>query len=352
MAIIVKTGSCGSGKSLHTVKQIETYLTEGRLVYSNIRDLQIDGVIPIDLDFEWYTAPMGSVIIYDEAQRSQYFSTTSYKKLTEPQKAIKDQMVMRLNMHRHELKVSAGEDYDQEGAYDIIFITQHPSALQSNIIHIADQHLHFHRPKKLGYAYIYDWDSVQTYPESDAAKNRGVKSKFIFKMHKRLFQYYKSAGTINDKSRLPWQIVAVCLLPIVLFLYAFNGIFFADDAIASTTAADVQDKVLLTDALQTAAPATAQAATTPAQSLQFATVPQISMCVASYPPTPTGCRCKNAEGQTLLLDQDICYSYADQQAAWTPATKSPVPTRAGDNLQKPAELLPLPTAETVLHTVL
>jgi len=352
MAIIVKTGSCGSGKSLHTVKQIETYLTEGRLVYSNIRDLQIDGVIPIDLDFEWYTAPMGSVIIYDEAQRSQYFSTTSYKKLTDPQKAIKDQMVMRLNMHRHELKISAGEDYDQEGAYDIIFITQHPSALQPNIIHIADQHLHFHRPKKLGYAYVYDWDSVQTYPESDAAKRRGVKTKFIFKMHKRLFAYYKSAGKINDKPRIPMAIVLVCLLPLVLFAYAFNGIFFADDAIASTTAKDVKDKVLLTDALPTAQPAAAQAATTPAQSLQFATVPQISMCVASYPPTPTGCRCKNSEGQTLLLDQEICYSYADQQSVWTPATKTPDPVRAGDNLQKTAEPLPLPTAENVLHTVL
>lgn len=352
MAIIVKSGSCGSGKSLHTVKQIEEYLLAGRLVYTNIREININGVIPIDLDFEWYNAPMSSVIIYDEAQRSPYFSTTSYKKLTEPQKALKDQMVMRLNMHRHELKMSDGEDYDQEGAYDIIFITQHPSALQPNIIHIADQHLHFHRPKKLGYAYIYDWDSVQTYPESDAAKRRGVKSRFIFKMYKRLYKLYKSSGVHNDKPRLPWQIVAVCLLPIVLFVYAANGIFFADDAIASTTAADVKDKVLLTDALQTAAPATAQAATTPAQSLQFATVPQISMCVASYPATPTGCRCKNAEGQTLLLDQDICYSYADQQSVWTPANKSPVPTRAGDNLQKPPEPLPLPTVENVIHTVL
>ncbi len=351
MAIIVKTGSCGSGKSLHTVKQIETYLSEGRLVYSNIRDLQIDGVIPIDLDFEWYTAPMGSVIIYDEAQRSQYFSTTSYKKLTDAQKVIKDQMVMRLNMHRHELKVLDGEDYDQEGAYDIIFITQHPSALQPNIIHIADQHLHFHRPKKLGYAYVYDWDSVQTYPESDAAKRRGVKTKFIFKMHKRLFSYYKSAGKINDKPRIPMAIVLVCLLPVVLFAYALNGIFFADNAIASTSAEDVKDKVLLTDALPTAQPAAAQAATTSPQSLQFATVPQISMCVASYPPTPTGCRCKNAEGQILLLDEVTCYSYADQQSAWTPPTKSPTPVQAGETSQKSEPLL-LPTAENVLHTVL
>lgn len=348
MAIIVKTGSCGSGKSLHTVKQIEEYLLAGRLVYTNIRDININGVIPIDLDFEWYNAPMSSVIIYDEAQRSPYFSTTSYRKLNDQQKAIKDQMVMRLNMHRHELKMSDGEDYDQEGAYDIIFITQHPSALQPNIIHIADQHLHFHRPKKLGYAYIYDWDSVQTYPESDAAKRRGVKSKFIFALHKRLYKLYKSSGVHNDKPRLPFQVVAVCLLPLVLFAYAINGIFFADDAIASTTVIDVKDKVLLTDAVSTAQLATAQSSTTSAQSLQLDTVPQISMCVASYPVSATGCRCKNAAGQTLALDQDVCYSYADQQSAWTLSLKS----QSGDNLQKPSESLSLPTSETVLNTVL
>lgn len=348
MAIIVKTGSCGSGKSLHTVKQIEEYLLAGRLVYTNIRDININGVIPIDLDFEWYNAPMSSVIIYDEAQRSPYFSTTSYRKLNDQQKAIKDQMVMRLNMHRHELKMSDGEDYDQEGAYDIIFITQHPSALQPNIIHIADQHLHFHRPKKLGYAYIYDWDSVQTYPESDAAKRRGVKSKFIFALHKRLYKLYKSSGVHNDKPRLPWQVVAVCLLPLVLFAYGINGIFFADDAIASTTVSDVKDKVLLTDAVSTAQLATAQSSTTSAQSLQLDTVPQISMCVASYPESSDGCRCKNAAGHTLTLDQSTCYSYADQQSVWTPATN----LQAGDNLQKPVEPLPLPTSENVLHTVL
>ncbi len=310
MTIIVKTGRCGSGKTLHCMSMIEQFLREGRSVYTNIRGISINGVVRVMDDFEWWTMPLSAVLILDEVQNSIYYQKDHWRRLNDQEKAHRAKILSRLNTHRHTFSVDNGDEFDQAGDYTLIFMTQDCTALDTNL-RIAEVHQHHHRPKKLKYVYIYEWDRYQGHPDAKTNKLMATRTKFIFDRYKYLYKYYDSISSASaDRAKLPFSILLVCFLPIVLIGYGLKGIFI-DDSLRTTgkthqkTDADV---------------ATAQlASTAPAQAVELDkvdTAPYISMCSATYPPKSGGCICRDG-GQVLMLDTNQCYIFAGNPKLWS-----------------------------------
>lgn len=68
-----------TGKTLYVMKCIFDELNKGRMVYTNIVGIKVDGVISvassIEQPFDWRDLPNGSVLVWDEAHEHPAFSS-------------------------------------------------------------------------------------------------------------------------------------------------------------------------------------------------------------------------------------------------------------------------------------
>ena len=205
--IILVTGSPGGGKSLYTVSTlVPQWLAEGRKIYTNIKGLTYsewiiedgkpvqrnlvpikDGLLASEVvhelpdDFDWRDTPEGSVVIYDEAQK--FFPTRGGTGLSS------DGRISDLDTHRHK-------------GYDIVFITQHPTLIDSHIRKFVGKHYHLYRKHGASMSSLYTWDQCNNAPEREIGEDQPA-SKELFKFDKEAFRFYKSSEIHTHKFRIP-----------------------------------------------------------------------------------------------------------------------------------------------------
>lgn len=245
--ITLLTGSPGGGKSLYAVsKLIPQYLKEGRTVYTNINGLcyysevSIHGqivrknlikvkddlpvwekVLPLPDDLDWRSLPAGSVVIYDEAQ--QFFPASGRTGLSN------DGRIVDLDTHRHK-------------GYDLIYITQHPTLLDSHIRKFVSHHIHLYRKMGAKRSILYEWNHCVSSPEHIIGDTEAfLRSNFSF--NKNDFSFYKSSEIHTAKFRLPPKFIffSVFLIFIILGLIyfgfkAFSGYdkYFSDNSVVNS----------------------------------------------------------------------------------------------------------------------
>lgn len=181
--ITIITGLPGNGKTLYLISYLKALSEkEGRDVYySGIKDLLLPWT-----EFkpeEWFTLPIGSIIVIDEAQR------VFPKK---PNGAVLPKHYQDLAIHRH-------------SGYDIFLLTQHPSLVDNFVRNLCGRHLHAIRKFGLQRSNIWEWPSACMSPEKASSQGNAILHKFPFP--KQVFGLYKSAEVHTVKRNIPAKLI-------------------------------------------------------------------------------------------------------------------------------------------------
>jgi zona occludens toxin len=193
------TGLPGNGKTLYALwRVVDRAKKENRPVYySGISDLNL-GWTEID-PAKWMDCPANSIIIIDECQR-----------------------IFRPRMHGTKVPdyVEALETHRHKGV-DLVFITQHPMLVDSNVRRLVG--LHFHCVRKFGTqaSTVHEWASVK----ENCDKNRDESTRHDFKFPKEAYAWYKSAEVHTHKARIParvWVLLSVVLAIPALGFYQYQ----------------------------------------------------------------------------------------------------------------------------------
>lgn len=218
MAIILITGTPGSGKTLYAMSKIQEALKTGRPVFTNIEDCKLEGVQPIpknnNNEEDWTLTPsgdlssekFGSLIVYDEAQKNDFFC---YKK---GEKLSNHHIIKDMETHRHK-------------AYDIILITQSPKFLHLHFLELVSEHYHVIRRFNRNQAEIHLYRKAEYNVGSKASFERSEDS-FAWNYDKKLFDKYKSTVAVTNKDfrfsskmKKSFYIIGGILLLMIYFLF-------------------------------------------------------------------------------------------------------------------------------------
>lgn len=181
--LILITGKPGSFKTAKCASLAIDYLKSGRRVFTNIDEFNYEGVEKLPENDDWTNTPIGSVVIYDEAQQFEFLQYKGREKLSS------DHRVKELEVHRHT-------------GHDIILITQSPSFLHNHVLSLVGEHYHLHRAYGRSYADVFLWRYTAHSPDSTGAKNK-AESHTKFKPDAKIFDKYKSTEVDTHKLKIP-----------------------------------------------------------------------------------------------------------------------------------------------------
>jgi zona occludens toxin len=197
--IILNTGTAGAGKTLFTLWDIENRRKADNKVFYDAwvvsgsdesnpplqRDVYYFNIninrsklpwIKLDKVEDWYTMPVGSIFFFDECQEAFPPLANS---------AVRDKYYTELSKHRHR-------------GYDIYFVTQHPTFVDTYIRKNVELHNHYMRPFGAKMVNKHTWKGVK-----DACD-------------KTRKDWYKSSEVHTHKFKLPNKLKALFILPFLL----------------------------------------------------------------------------------------------------------------------------------------
>lgn len=194
-----------TGKTLRAIKIIFERLNEGRIVYTNIVGIKIDGVIcvnsTIDNPFDWRDLPNDSVVIWDEAHEHPAFADRNL--IQDKQKMLKIRDIgTSLLLHGH-------------FGFDIYLITQKPNLLHADVLAAVSTHYVMRRKFGFDAATIWEFGEAITTWSKSAADSALVKT--YWKYPKHLYKFYVSSEKHNVKKTFPLKYLAFACIPILIF---------------------------------------------------------------------------------------------------------------------------------------
>lgn len=184
MSIELITGTPGSGKTLFTLWSVKAKAEkENRPVYySGIADLKLPWT---EIEAEkWYDCPANSIIVIDECQR--VFRPRSWS-------GEVPKYVSELETHRHK-------------GLDLVFITQHPMLIDSNVRRLVGNHKHISRRFGLKRSSVFEYETCKDQPLS---KIESATARHEWSYPKEVFGYYKSAEVHTVKARIPAKVYVI-----------------------------------------------------------------------------------------------------------------------------------------------
>lgn len=185
MPIELRTGLPGAGKTLGAVEHMLNLrkVSPERPVYClGVTDLRDGLAIPLDEDGlrRWADLPAGSIIIVDECQK---WMPAKRGTMDSPQ------WIRDLSTHRHL-------------GLDFIFITQHPSLIDTYVRKLVDRHVHTVRKYGTHMVERWSWPICMQDPNSVSAKKQS-ENKTTVTYSKEAMQCYKSAELHTVKRSIP-----------------------------------------------------------------------------------------------------------------------------------------------------
>ena len=217
MPITLITGTPGAGKTLFAVKLlIDELLPQGRVLWHNIEGLDADALgekfsedapalVRRMVDFDprsWMEAEDGAIFIFDECQQ-QFPARNPASKVPAH--------ISPLETHRHR-------------GFDFVFVTQHPSMLDSHVKSLCDKHHHLYRPFGFERSTHFQWSGVN--PSPQPAQNRENAETRNFSFPKEIYEVYKSASAHTVNKRIPWRLLVVfgaLVVAIIVVGFLFYG---------------------------------------------------------------------------------------------------------------------------------
>lgn len=301
--IVLLTGLPGNGKTLYALNWVKAKAEkEGRAVfYSGISNLNT-AVLPWTecKPEEWFKLPAGSIVVVDECQRifrPRMHGTT-----------VPD-YVAQLETHRHL-------------GIDLVFITQHPMLVDSNVRRLVG--LHFHVVRKFGTqaATIHEWGSCK----ENCDKSREGSVRHDFRYPKASYGWYKSAEVHTHKARIPARVWVLLGLPFVVgalvwFMWARWSAKIEGEDLPPAAQARVMAGTAGSGAPRVDGPMTTaqyvQAHTPRVQGLAYTApaydevtkpteAPYPAACIATH----SRCQCYTQQGTRLEVPSELCRNIA------------------------------------------
>jgi len=290
--ITLITGLPRNGKSLYSIDTIQKYsLAENRPVfYHNIDGLTLPWT-KIDDPEKWFELPIGSIIVFDEAQIVFRPSSST---------ATIPKFISELEVHGHY-------------GHDIFILTQHPMFVHSHIRRLANRHYHVVRFLGFDKATIHEFQKTR----DNCDKNTSGSIEHHYLYNKSLYGAYKSADLHTIKKRIPFRLILLLILPFVLI-----GIIYAGyTSLISISEKNEQTPETVTDQSTSSQPSNSLPAQPPVLSYIESRMPVVQGLPHTAPiyakatepvraPYPAAC---------VVMASKGCHCYTDQ------ATKLDVP---------------------------
>lgn len=287
------TGTPGAGKSLYATKLILELIAENERVEKTPIEKRKDSDIvrPIFTDIagfdherfgtqvspeDWTTAPVGSVIFYDECQKKFGPDTKGGRSGRDDIRAMEE--------HRHK-------------GVDLFFITQRETLLHAHVRALIGRHYHLQRINGAKAVNVFKAEEGVIKTTSPASLKRCDSSTWVY--DKKLFDCYKSSELHTHKFTMPkWLrnglfIIAACLLLLVFaFKYAMG--FFTGDAVVAAIQGGDSEQIQKSNISKTD--------TIDNTIIQESLEPDFQGCVA----TTNYCRCYLANGAVADISRNEC----------------------------------------------
>lgn len=143
----------------------------------------------------YFVPPIGSVFIFDEAQKFDWIQQRSGTLSSDPR-------VRSMEEHRH-------------AGLDIYFSTQSPSYIHSHIQGLVSPHFHLERPLGAPITNVFRFNLFQGNVTAYAKKHADDHQ--TFKIGKKYGEYYKSSAEHNIKFRMPKKLQVMLFILFVIF---------------------------------------------------------------------------------------------------------------------------------------
>jgi zona occludens toxin len=214
----LNTGTAGAGKTLFTLHLIETrrlkdnkdfhdaWVKAGSdsLVPAIVREVYYFNItinksklpwIKLDKLDDWYTMPIGSIFFFDECQEAFEPMANS---------ATRPKYYTELSKHRHR-------------GYDMYFVTQHPTFVDTYVRKNAEEHNHYMRPFGAKRVIKHTWKGVKD--QCDKSRVGSITENLSHP--KEVYSWYKSSEVHTHKFKLPTKIKLLILVPILLAICVY-----------------------------------------------------------------------------------------------------------------------------------
>lgn len=316
-----------TGKTLYVMKCIFDELNKGRMVYTNIVGIKVDGVISvassIDEPFDWRDLPNGSVLVWDEAHEHPAFSSedllkefkideTEYNQkidaindlsITQTEKKRRIDQIERkkrdeLNKRKEQIKdIGRGLLLHGHFGIEIYFITQRPAKLNPDVLASVTTHFVMRRKFGMDAAMIWEFGEAMTSWSKSTAEI--ALNKRLWRYPKHLYNFYTSSESHQVKKSFPvevtvYSLIAVCLIGFGLIKAQSTGFF-------GLFGGNEKEQVTVQQAQST------QDTSNPLFTNEQVIEPQDeSVRVASIFETSTGCRAYSGTGQLLNMSTEQC----------------------------------------------
>ena len=198
--LILVTGSPGAGKTSNTLWEFlknPQYQDRPRFC-SDITDFDraAHGIGDFSDMEKWQDLPDGSLVLVDEAQR--FLRPRTGRQVPD--------YIAAFETHRHR-------------GIDFLFITQHPSLIDTHVRRLIGRHHHFHRPFGIKNSIRYTWEFCQENPCAFTYKDAVRKT---VRTNPEVFKLYKSTVQDTHKQDLPLGKLALGLFGVLMVI---GGLF-------------------------------------------------------------------------------------------------------------------------------
>ena len=173
--LIIRTGLQGHGKTLNTIKEVDTKaFQERRAVYfHNITDLEPSKLkadwFPFDDPHKWYELPNDSIIVVDEAQ--------GFFPVRDPRKEVPE-YASRFEVMRKQ-------------GHEVHLITQDPRFIDVHVRRLCGSHIHYNRV--WGSSNVARYQTQRVFNEVEKFPGNKTADRTIIKLDKNYFGVYSSA---------------------------------------------------------------------------------------------------------------------------------------------------------------
>lgn len=248
-----------TGKTLFAIECIFKELNKGRVVYTNIIDIKIPGVISVSSSihqpFDWRDLPNGCVLVWDEAHEHPAFSEqdllkdftideSSYEERmlaidarSDITPALKKKVMENIDRERKQAIIRKKEEIKDIGrglllhghfGIEIYFITQRVTKLNTDVLASVTNHYVLRRKFGFDAATIWEFGEAMTTWSKSTAES--ALNKKYWRYPKHLYKFYKSSEHHAVKKTFPLKYAAIALIPILLlgngFRQAYEKNFF------------------------------------------------------------------------------------------------------------------------------
>lgn len=190
---------------------VDNVLPLKRLIFSDIKGLKLgeisDSVTKVGADWDWRTAPDGSIIALDEIHKK--WPSTGKSGMSD------NTQINNLDEHRHK-------------GLDFFLISQFPTKIHFEVRTNSSVHWHLMNIAGSPSATKFIWPRVVTNPDDYMTRTEADKQPFIYP--RKVYKYYRSTSLNTKKVKIPLKMYVLAGIFAVPSVFLLSRLSSGDDS--------------------------------------------------------------------------------------------------------------------------